>query len=114
MAWEQFTKRAHGHTCIGTITIRKGGVLAIAYDVVEHLGSPSHIVFMFDESKFRIGIKPSSDRDTSYPLRRIKGSLMSIVSAKAFLKHYKLQNADRRAYPVEYESGMAIFRVGGR
>ena len=114
MSWEKFEKAVHGHTRVGTITIRKSGLLAIAYDVVEHLGSPRYIVFMFNESELKIGIKPSNDQNSSYPLRKVNRSLMRIVSAKLFLDHYKLQNVDRRAYPVEYEDGMATFRLTSR
>ena len=112
MAWEEFNK-THGRVRHGTITVRKGGTLAIAADIVKQLGSPKYIIFMFNETNWKIGIKAADDQYPSYPLRIMKNSVMSVVSGASFLRHYGLENIEKRQYLVEFENGMVTFYVGG-
>ena len=110
--WEVFNK-THGHTRRGTISIRKGGTMSLSGDVFDGLGSPANIVFMFNKSEWKVGIKASDDERHSYPLRRATRSKMRIVSGAAFLRYHGLENLEKRPYKVEFVGKMATFYVGG-
>jgi len=103
MAYERFTNSHHRLTRIESITILKGGCLALNKKCTEkYFKGFSSAALYYDPEQKKIGIQPTNEIIGTSHLIMIRNGTLRVLSTKAFLRHFGIAHKSSKAYPVTW------------
>lgn len=111
--WEEFTQKASFRAEKMRVSLNSRGQFLLNQKVVDSLGSPEAVVFLYDRTSRNIGIKPSiPDIEHSYLLKRQGNSQSYCISAKSFCNYYDIDIGDTVVFnDVRAEDGFLILSL---
>jgi hypothetical protein len=110
MPFEEFKRNSMPSTQTPTITIQKRGALSLNVAAFEALGSPSHVVLLYDRESECIGIrKAAAATPHAYAVRGVGNNQAThVVSGKAFLSYYDIPRDVARRWPATKRANMLV------
>jgi hypothetical protein len=103
MPFEEFMRNRMASTQTPAVTLQKRGALSLNIAAFEALGSPKHVVLLYDREKKCIGIrKASAATPHAYVVRGVgNNQAMHVVAGKAFLSYYGSPRDVARRWPAK-------------
>jgi hypothetical protein len=110
MPFEEFKRNRMPSTQTPAITIQKRGALSLNIAAFEALGSPEHVVLLYDRERKYIGIrKASATTPHAYTVRGVGNNQAThVVSGKAFLSYYGIPRDVARRWPAKTRGNMLV------
>ncbi|MGD9588423.1 MAG: hypothetical protein AB7Q37_04935 [Pyrinomonadaceae bacterium] len=111
--WEEFTQKTSYRAEKLRVSLNARGQFMLSQKVVDTLGSPDSVIFLFDRASRNIGIKPSSpDVEHAYELKKQGNSQSYYISAKSFCSYYDIDIGDTVVFnDVEVEDDLIILNL---
>lgn len=115
MPFEVFNKRGAPVSKEPTVSVLRGGPIALNKAAVEAMGEPPAVELLFDREQQRIGIRGVSDQARhAYPLRNTASNTSQyLISGVAFTKFYDINTDVSRRYPAYMTGNMLTVDVRG-
>jgi hypothetical protein len=106
--FEVFTGKSSRVSGGPVVTIQRGGIFALNADAYEALGRAEAVELLYSRENQIIGFRPvSSEVSHAYRLRKARATESYLVSGRAFLANYQLDDPERYAgrYNAEARAG---------
>lgn len=110
MSFEEFKRNRMPSTQEPAVTIQKRGALSLNTAAYEALGSPKHVVLLYDRENELIGIqKASGTTPHAYAVRGVgNNEATRVVSGKAFLSYYGIPRDLARRWIAAMEEDILV------
>ena len=113
MGFEKFTAKSRPVKDKAMVSILKGGQFGINQVCYQkYLKDYKKIIFYYDRERNTIGIKPTNESVIeAYDIRLGRGGNLANVSGTAFMKYYKIEHKESRAYMAAWNDEEKLVEV---
>jgi hypothetical protein len=113
MGYEKFTKKRRHVKDQATVTVLKTGQLGINQVCHEkYFKDFKYVILYYDRESKKIGIQPTNDiSNDAYNIRLSRQGKLANISAIAFIKHFKIEHNESKAYMATWNDEGKLVEV---